>query len=236
MPPLCSTDARAVAMRDMAELVGDDAGELVGVLGFVDQAAKHVDDAARQRDGIGVRLAHHRNSKRDRQRCRRFELGEQLVEGGTSGLLGLVACRSRRLGRCSFRPSIARTCASTAAAELDARRRKAPAAPAGSRFPARRTRPRARATRSRRCSRTRPCGGRAVRYGRCGRPGATGGRWRRPARGRALRAAPAPGCRSGRCAAARRVPRAPRSRRRAIPPGLRRRWRGSSTRLRQARP
>ena len=47
--------AGAVAIGDMAELVGDHARDLVHVLGLVDQSLEHIDVAAGQRDGIGFR-------------------------------------------------------------------------------------------------------------------------------------------------------------------------------------
>ena len=45
--------ARAVAVGDVAELMGDDPSELVGGLGLLDQAVEDIDDPARQRvDGL----------------------------------------------------------------------------------------------------------------------------------------------------------------------------------------
>ena len=43
----------AVAMGDMANLMGEDAGEFVGRFGAVEQGGKEIDFPARQREGIG---------------------------------------------------------------------------------------------------------------------------------------------------------------------------------------
>ncbi len=46
--------ARAVAMGDVADLVREHAGKLVGRFRLVDQALEDIDAPARQREGIGV--------------------------------------------------------------------------------------------------------------------------------------------------------------------------------------
>jgi hypothetical protein len=78
-------------MRDMAKLVGDDTSDLVGVLGFVDQAMDDLDSAPRQSDGVGVFAAHDEDTQRDRLPGRLFKLCEHLVEGRASCLLCLAA-------------------------------------------------------------------------------------------------------------------------------------------------
>ncbi len=86
----------AVAVRDVTDFVGDDAGDLVGGFGLVDETTEHVDLPAGQRYSVGLIAAHHVGAKRKRQRRRRFKPPHDLVQCRASRCLrrGLAAIES----------------------------------------------------------------------------------------------------------------------------------------------
>src|SRR5262249_50206156 len=79
--------ASAVAVRDVADLVGNDAGELVRGGGGIDQSLEHVDVSARQRDRVTLGPAHDHRIEWDWKPGRRLELVHELFECGAAGSL-----------------------------------------------------------------------------------------------------------------------------------------------------
>ena len=173
--------ARLVAMADMADFMGDDAGDLVRALGLLQQPVEQINFAARQRERIGYRRRQHLGLQRHVHMAGLTQRFDKLGESGVAFRIGAGPAAE-------YRPAPdCRPC------RRDAVQTKAgPAASAARRRAARRRRRSARSRRRRRATRRR-CG----RFAPCRRvrPRASGRACRFPPAppGRAPRAAPAAG-------------------------------------------
>ena len=84
-------------MSDMADLVRDDAGELVGAARFRDQPFEDVNVPARQCNRVGLAPPHNAGFERNRQPGRGFKPPDQRIERGAAGLFGVRAATFERL-------------------------------------------------------------------------------------------------------------------------------------------
>src|SRR5581483_2808086 len=75
-----------VAMLQMAELVREDAGDLVGIVGLVEQASEEEEPPSRQREGVRNRRVQHLRCngivEAGRHAQRRDELAERRLSAG----------------------------------------------------------------------------------------------------------------------------------------------------------
>src|SRR6266571_3550586 len=78
--------AGAVAVSDVAELMGDDAGKLVGAHGLRDQPLEQIDVPAGQGERIRLVAPQHAGAQRHRQVGGRGEAPDQLVERAAGGV------------------------------------------------------------------------------------------------------------------------------------------------------
>ena len=85
--------AHVVVMLEMAELVGEDAGDLVGTFGLVEQGVEHEDLAARQRERIRHRARQH--AGRHGIVVEAGSVAQAVDELGKGGLAGRIVAGAR---------------------------------------------------------------------------------------------------------------------------------------------